>query len=85
MSVHTPNYIGNSDYIINPTPQQIEQYKYVPPPPTEKELALIELEETDKSTIRIIDDIIDYIINDTPIPQAAIDKINRRKFLRTKI
>jgi hypothetical protein len=30
VSVHTPDYIGNSDWIINPTSAEIEQYKYEP-------------------------------------------------------
>jgi len=32
-SVHTPYYSSNSDWIINPTQQEIDQYKYVPPAP----------------------------------------------------
>jgi hypothetical protein len=32
-SVHTPLYVGNADWIVNPSQLEIDQYKYVPPPP----------------------------------------------------
>lgn len=31
-SVHTPDYSKNADWIINPTEQEIDQYKHVPEP-----------------------------------------------------
>ena len=49
------------------------------------EKAKKELNETDKDMFHVIDDIIEYILNETPIPQEAIDKINNRKSLRDKI
>ena len=84
-SVHTPDYVGNNDWIINPTPAQIEQYKFVPAEPTEADLAKIELEKTDTDIIRVVDDIIEHLVNGTPIPQQAINKVNARKEHRDKL
>ena len=81
-----PNYTENPDWIVNPTPEEKEQYKYVPPAPTEAELALAELKRMDLEEMpRVIDDILEYILNGIPIPQPAIDKLNNRKTLRTKL
>ena len=41
--------------------------------------------ETDSNMIRVVEDIINYIVDGTPIPQDAKDKINNRKALRNKI
>jgi len=83
-SVHTPDY-KSADWIINPTQSQITQYTPEPVEPTESELALIELSQSDTSMVRVIDDILDFIVNDTPIPQSAKDKLNNRKALRDKL
>ena len=53
--------------------------------PFAKQEVLQALQATDIDNIRIIDDIIEYIENGTPIPQAAKDKINYRKSLREQI
>jgi hypothetical protein len=44
-----------------------------------------QLAETDDKMIMVIDDLVEYILNGTPIPQEALDKINERKNLRNKI
>ena len=45
----------------------------------------IDIAETDNDLIRVIDDLINFILYKTPIPDAAIEKIKNRKALRDKI
>ena len=79
-------YFSSTKWIVNPTNQQIEQYKYIPPEQTESDLAKQFLSESDiKDMPRIAEDIFDFVVNGVEIPQVTIDKINERKLKRSKI
>jgi hypothetical protein len=80
-SVHTPDYEGNTDYIVNPSQAEIDQYLYTSPAPTEAELAKHEWDVVDLDKIDLF---LDHIANGTPLPQEAIDYINHRKQLKDK-
>ena len=40
---------------------------------------------TDSGMVRCIDDLLDYVVNNTPIPQITKDKLDTRKALRGKL
>lgn len=77
------------DLILLDEPKEEHQIwngkSWVDSPEKESILALKEIAETDKDMLRVIDDILDYIINGVPIPDVAKNKLNNRKALRDKI
>ena len=78
------NYNDGEDYTV----EFIEKAEYesiVNVPIPESVLALEQLKDTDSDAIRIIDDIVNYIVDGTPLPKSAKDKINNRKSLREKL
>ena len=51
----------------------------------ERAEALALLAQTDKDQIRTVDDILEFILNGTPIPQVAIDRQAARAIARGKL
>lgn len=84
LAIRTDDMQYRLKYIANEIIEKTEE-ELILPPLTESEQALIDLSNSDNSMIRCIDDILDYIVNDTPIPKEAKDKLANRKILRTKI
>ena len=56
-SIHTPNFEGNDDWIINPTPEQIEQYQ---PVATLEQAQASKITAVDGKTMQLIYNGFDY-------------------------
>jgi hypothetical protein len=48
-----PVYVNNNDWIVNPTQAEIDQYKYVPPPPDPDVIEKARLIEEKKTELAI--------------------------------
>jgi hypothetical protein len=84
-SVHTPDYLTD-EYIVNPTPEEIEQYAPVIPDTSAIDEALMALQETDYEVSRAIEDIYDALPEEVKanIPQETKDKIQNKKTKRAE-
>lgn len=73
---------------VRPDPHMVWDFQasaWVDAPDAERKRAILELSATDTEMARVVDDLVAFVVDGTPMPLVAKDKVAARKAMRAKL